>query len=221
MGDTRRGDVSQPSTDDSLMNKTKPTSNKSLDPYSLFGDEDLSFLDPDEGYPVIDWEDLSDQQQTEVLYVYAHRMQASMGLHRIAPSTLRNFVERIVPVEDRLEGLEQVRKHLEATVALLDKALAGSSSKDIPAPARPGHLMAEGFVLEVARRAAANVEPRMMRAVSFREPVNAFTMLYGDQIAKPGDMLTGVTLRDTIPEETKTDSRGNRIVRHVTTAISL
>lgn len=163
-------------------------------------------LNPVDSYPFVEWDDLDISQRQ---WVVSERIGWAMGENVDTFGTLDDSIppwiaERVREMDLTSDDQWECAK-VAATILYSayrrDRVL--KASKDIIQPANAGHLMAEGNVLA---RVKGMMQDRSgyLRKVQFDEPVNAYTMLYGDKIAKGGDMLTACTVEDTEEHEITT-----------------
>lgn len=172
---------------------------------------------PDGSYPHIEFPDLSwDERKTYAMCL------STWAVNRL-PNDLSDFATGLHAADLNTicdQQKESPIGFVKAIAESLARAIAVTKREEdaAPKPARPGHLMAEGRAMSVAREAVAN--KRYSRKVTFSEPVNVFTMLHGDAIAVGGDMLTAVTVTGTEEHQIK-DFRGGTRTVYTSWAVSI
>lgn len=183
-------------------------------------------LDPPGGeYPFFEYSDFDADQRGILL-----GCRVAWALSRMKKGTLTLNASDALSRHIADLGAAEDENGWEATVraaALLKAAVkASEEEREVlrkassgPQPARPGHLMAEGRALAVAKGAIKEGN-YYSRKVTFSEPVNAFTMLHGDNLARGGDMLTAVTITDT-EEFTVATYGGRRETRYTAKAVNI
>lgn len=201
-------DVSDPSTEpgpEKVPSERRSLRDDLLDP-------------PNGGYPFIEWEDVSDNEKM----VLGLKLMGEAGMVAgITHHTLFTAAQARINVEAVKAPTRPALKDMVARVVAetIDKIEEAKKQASVdPQPARPGHLMAQGSMLRTARQAIRDGN-RMARKVSFTEPVNAFTCLHGDSLARGGDMLTAVTICDTT-EETYNGVDGRPKTRYIARAVT-
>lgn len=209
-----REEVSHPSTPDEMCERVKalvqsiPANMYDL-PY-LTGNY-LTDMKPEDvfvvgdGYPMVDWSDLTNAQKEWVLTIRAAWMMRMTGA-RIPTRSISTLCAKIISLANREQERDpekdpNVASTLAVAHILCELVMEPEDEEGASGPKNPyGHLMAEGSVLHRVESMIASKQG-YEREVSFREPVAAFTMLAGgDRIAKGGDMLTSCTTTDAKPE---------------------
>lgn len=162
-----------------------------------------------EGYSVVEWSELNDTDRYLILRdrIGWLMKQTQFGQHLTNPDKERlNVLVKHVAVgrtEDHVDATSHAIRVALSVVAEVEERMRAAQRINAVAhpPARAGHLMAEGNALVRAKAHLVGSTREYVRKVIFDEPVNHFTMLHGDKIATGGDMLTGVTVTDTIESQ--------------------
>lgn len=221
----RRGDVSDPSTttaedvarkviDDALRAAMRIDYAE-----GRLGWIEPWMLDPDDSYPFVEWDDLDMRERAFVLTkrvgwaIERNRLQIEDTCLSALTFDLEAIPDRH---DDQMDATKAAADRLQRAVIESEKVRKNSGQ---PVPAKKGHLMAEGSTLARVRGMLKDGSA-LKRKVQFLEPVNAFTMLYGDRIAVGGDMLTACTTEDTQEVELK-DSVGRPRTVYISRAVSL
>lgn len=214
----KRGDhiMSDPSTRPEFAEVLQTFLDQRMRPnYSRLGIFDPDLLDPPDSYPFVEYSDFDADRRAMLLtcrLTWAVERLPANYLTTSAIAGLTDATKRIAEgeKEDGWEATRLVAKALKRAIAASEEenrllAKAG------PQPARPGHMMAEGQVLARVKGMIRD-NAAYHRKAQFDEPVNAFTMLSGDRLAKPGDMLTACTTSDTEEHEIKTFAGAKKTV---------
>lgn len=174
---------------------------------------DLSY----DGYPFLEWEDLDDDQKA----IYGTKKVRDALAGQARPHVAADAVRQVQATIVRAWTIQEARNCIEDAIrhALREEEVT-KKGRPHPYPASPEHLMAEGHMLMRARNHITGVNKCYERTVTFDEPVSKFTCLKGDNLAVGGDMLTGCTVTDTVPEAVIKHVAGKRVIVHRAKAIS-
>jgi hypothetical protein len=162
-------------------------------------------IDPPVGYPFVEWEDLTDVERGMVLHTHITR-QTKVRLEQQSLDDLLSNLLMYAKVH-----CEDVRQAMsEAQLAYQSALRQTENLRKAEAEAKKGlfppHLKGTPEVIARVQRSIAT-NTAYIRTVTFSYPVPAYTMTYGDRVAQPGDMLTGITTDVSKPYQ-QVDSTG-------------
>lgn len=149
-------------------------------------------LDPPDGhYPFYEYEEITSIWRLVYLSgkVEQWRVRDDLPPWQLNTTYMEIFATTVMTLASKTDRAEALSDLHVAYAALKQVVL------DHGTGVYPGHMAATPAQVAAFRVSSHRFGPP--RKVSFSEPVAPFTMLHGDRLAKPGDMLTAMTIRHT------------------------
>lgn len=164
---------------------------------------------PDGSYPHVEWQDITTDLRAAygTVWMGVALRQEAWDAKDIDQRVLERKLHAVIRFADitqcpEYDTMESYKALISDYAKAAIKEQQALKKSDTPVAARQGHLMGYGSQLARAR-AMIRDGSALQRKVQFDEPVNAWTCLTGDRLAHGGDMLTAMTVTDTVPVEIK------------------